>query len=320
LIARRGSAILPPDFGKAEAVMAQIPFDRELAFDYGRADQVTPLIRRVVARNPSAFTLHGTGTYIVGRGNVAVIDPGPDDDAHLEALLAAVDGESVSHIVVTHTHRDHSPLARPLQDKTGAPVWGCGPHGAGRGPAGDHVEEGADRDYRPDVEMADGDVLAGDGWTLQAVYTPGHTSNHTCFHLKEENTLFSGDHVMGWSTTVVSPPDGDMARYMASLEKLIARDDARYWPTHGPAIEQPQDFVRALLGHRHARERQILDCLADGPKSIPEMVAVMYAEVPQGLHKAAGRSVLAHLIHMADGGRIACDGPPDADGRYRLPG
>ena len=298
--------------------MAAIPFKRDVEFEYGQVDRVSPQIRRVIARNPSAFTLHGTGTYIVGQGKVAVIDPGPDDAEHVKALLAALDGEEVSHIVVTHTHRDHSPAARPLQQATGAPIWGCGPHGSGRGPAGDHVEEGADRDYAPDVQMADGDVLEGEGWTLTAVYTPGHTSNHTCFHLAEENVLFSGDHVMGWSTTVVSPPDGDMHRYMRSLAKLLDRGDQRYWPTHGPAIEQPQDFVRALIAHREDRERQIADCLASGPKSIPAMVEVMYADVPQHLHSAAGRSVLAHLIHMIDNDRVRTDGEPDGGSTYRL--
>lgn len=299
--------------------MAGIPFKRDVTFEYGKADQVSPLIRRVIARNPSAFTLHGTGTYIVGHGKVAVIDPGPDDAEHVQAILDCLQGETVSHIVVTHTHRDHSPAAAPLQKATGAPIWGCGPHGSGRGPAGDHVEEGADRDYAPDVQMQDGDVLEGDGWTLQAVYTPGHTSNHTCFHLKEENVLFSGDHVMGWSTTIVSPPDGDMHRYMQSLNKLLAREDARYWPTHGPAIEAPQDFVRSLIAHREDRERQIARCLAEGPQTIPAMVSVMYTDVPVGLHKAAARSVLAHLLHMIDTGRVTSnDDEPNGDSLFAL--
>lgn len=299
--------------------MAGIPFKRDVTFEYGQADTVSPLIRRIIAHNPGAFTLHGTGTYIVGHGKVAVIDPGPLDDAHVAAILKALEGETVTHIVVTHTHRDHSPAAKPLQAATGAPIWGCGPHGSGRGPAGEHVEEGSDRDYRPDVQMQDGDVLRGDGWTLTAVYTPGHTSNHTCFHLAEENVLFTGDHVMGWSTTIVSPPDGDMQKYMASLRRLLDRDDKRYWPTHGPAIENPQDFVRGLIGHREHREQQILDCLKAGPMTIPAMVEVMYADVAQSLHGAAARSVLAHIIHMVDTGRVACDGAPEPDSLYRLP-
>ncbi len=297
-----------------------IPFNRELAFEYGQVAELSPLIRRVIAQNPGPFTLHGTGTYIVGRGSVAVIDPGPDDADHVASLLAALEGEQVSHIVVTHTHRDHSPASRALQAATGAPIWGCGPHGSGRPEhAGESVEEGADKDYAPDVAMADGDVIEGAGWTLEAVYTPGHTSNHTCFALREEKVLFSGDHVMGWSTTIVSPPDGDMRRYMASLEKLLSRDDVRYWPTHGPNIDRPQDYVRAYMAHRRDRERQILDCLGRGVGAIPAMVTEMYRDVPEGLHRAAARSVLSHLIHMVEEGRVTCEGPIAPDAIYRLP-
>ena len=299
-----------------------IPFNRELTFEYGVPEQVSPLIRRVIANNPGAFTMFGTGTYIVGSGKVAIIDPGPDDSNHVAALLKAVEGEEVTHIVVTHTHRDHSPAAAAIKTATGAPIWGCGPHGSGRPEAaGESVEEGADNDYRPDVLMNDGDVLEGDGWTLEAVYTPGHTSNHTCFRLVEENALFSGDHVMGWSTTIVSPPDGDMRRYMASLEKLIARSEERYWPTHAGPIEQPQDFVRQLLEHRHNRERQIVDCLQAGPSTIPAMVEKMYTDVPQMLHRAAARSVLSHIIHMSEDGRVTvAEGKLGPDAVYALPG
>jgi glyoxylase-like metal-dependent hydrolase (beta-lactamase superfamily II) len=305
----------------AEATALAIPFNRDLALAYGRAEQVSPLVRRVIANNPGAFTLFGTGTYIVGEGKVAVIDPGPDDPAHVAALLQAVEGEAVTHIVVTHTHRDHSPAAAALKAATGAPVWGCGPHGSGRPEAaGESVEEGADNDYRPDVQMADGEVLAGRGWTLEAVYTPGHTSNHTCFRLVEENALFSGDHVMGWSTTIVSPPDGDMRRYMTSLQKLIDRSEDRYWPTHAGPIEQPQDFVRQLLEHRRQRERQIVTCLTAGPSTIPAMVEKMYTDVPQMLHRAAARSVLSHLIHMSEEDRVrVAEGVLGPDAVYALP-
>jgi glyoxylase-like metal-dependent hydrolase (beta-lactamase superfamily II) len=297
--------------------MGKLVFNRELEFEYGAVAQVSPAIRRVVARNPSAFTLHGTGTYIVGKGKVAVIDPGPEDDEHLQAILAAVSGETVTHIVITHTHRDHSPLARALKSETGAVVVGCGPHGEGRGPAGDHVEEGADRDYEPEIQLRDGDIAAGSGWTLKAVATPGHTSNHLCYELMEENILFSGDHVMGWSTTVVSPPDGDMYQYMQSLHQLLQRNDERYWPTHGPAIEKPQAYVQALLAHRHQRERQILGCLNDDIQEIPKMVARMYKDIPKELHSAAARSVLSHLIHMVDTHRVDCDGDPGPETVYR---
>ena len=188
----------------------KIPYVRDMTFEYGKADRVSPMIRRVVAGNPSAFTFHGTGTYIVGHGAVAVIDPGPLLDSHVDALVRALGPERVTHIVITHTHRDHSPAARPLKQATGAPTYGFGPHGSGRADGGGEVEEGADRDFVPDVRVRDGDRIEGDGWTLEAVHTPGHTSNHLCYALLEENALFPGDHVMGWSTTVVSPPDGDM--------------------------------------------------------------------------------------------------------------
>jgi glyoxylase-like metal-dependent hydrolase (beta-lactamase superfamily II) len=296
-----------------------IPFVREIAFEYGVVAELTPLIRRVVARNPSAFTFHGTGTYIVGRGEVAVIDPGPDLPEHLGALLAAVEGETVSHIVVTHTHTDHSPLSRALKAATGAPTFGFGPHGSGHGPDGPQVEEGGDMDFVPDVAVRHSQKIEGRGWTLEAVHTPGHTSNHLCFALPQERALFSGDHVMGWSTTVVSPPDGNMRAYMASLDLLLARDDAIYWPTHGPPIREPRRYVRALAGHRRAREAQILECLRAGKTCIPEMVEVMYAAVPRHLHGAAAHTVLAHLIHMVETGRAAADGPPNAGAKFRVP-
>ena len=295
----------------------EIPYVRDMTFEYGKADRVSPMIRRVVAGNPSAFTFHGTGTYIVGHGAVAVIDPGPLLDSHVDALVRALGPERVTHIVITHTHRDHSPAARPLKQATGAPTYGFGPHGSGRADGGGEVEEGADRDFVPDVRVRDGDRIEGDGWTLEAVHTPGHTSNHLCYALLEENALFPGDHVMGWSTTVVSPPDGDMRAYMRSLERLRARGEEVFWPTHGPPIPEPRDFVAALLAHRHEREDQILACLAHDVSTIPEMVEIMYADVGRHLHAAAARSVLSHLIHMAETGRVRCDGPPGPDTVYR---
>ena len=305
---------------------ASIPFVREIEFEYGAVDQVSPLIRRVVAHNPGPFTYTGTGTYIVGRGEVAVIDPGPALPGHVAAILAALDGETVTHQVITHTHLDHSPAARLLAEATGAPTYGYGPHGSGHKETGDEaageaeVEEGGDHDFTPDVTLRDGDVIEGAGWTLSAVHTPGHTSNHLCFALAGEDALFSGDHVMGWSTSVISPPDGDMADYFASLEKLLGRDDRVYWPTHGPPITDPQPFVRAFIAHREDRERQILDCLGRGVGRIPGMVEAMYAEVDRGLYPAARRSVLAHLIHMVGDGRAACDGPTGEDSTFRVGG
>ena len=291
-----------------------VPFNRELDFRYGEAAALSPLVRRVIAKNPSHFTFHGTGTYIVGRGRVAIVDAGPDDPAHVEALLAAVAGEEVTHLLVTHTHRDHSPATAALQRATGAPSYGFGPHGTRR--AGPAVEEGADYGFAPDHRLIDGDAIAGEGWTIEAVHTPGHTSNHLCFALAEERALFCGDHVMGWSTTVVSPPDGDMAAYVASLDKLLGRDDALYYPTHGAPIGAPRSFVRALIEHRAERERQIAQALGRGVETIPEMVALIYTHVPDALHGAAARSVLAHLIHMVETGRAECSGPLEEGGRF----
>ena len=296
-----------------------INFIRNFEPAYGALATVTPLVRRLVAHNPSAFTAWGTGTYVVGHGAVAVIDPGPDDAAHIDTLLRELGDERVAQIVVTHTHIDHSPGARLLKARTGAPITGCGPH-ARIGSHDEPVEEGGDFEHQPDRLLRDGDSVAGDGWTLTAVHTPGHTSNHLCYALAEEQALFSGDHVMGWSTTVVSPPDGDMTNYMASLEKLLARDDQVLYPTHGAPITQPKTFIAQLIAHRRERENQILAVLGDGPTLIPAMVAKLYAEVDPRLHQAAGRSVLAHLIGLIDSGRVRCAGVPSAASTYRLPG
>jgi glyoxylase-like metal-dependent hydrolase (beta-lactamase superfamily II) len=297
--------------------MNGIDFRRDYPFAYGVAETLSPLIRRVVARNPSPFTFKGTGTYIVGRGSVAVIDPGPALQDHVDALIAALAGETVSHILVTHTHLDHSPAAAALKRATGAPTLGFGPHGASRS-AGAGSEEGADRDFVPDQALRDGDTIEGKGWRMAAVHTPGHTSNHLCFALDEEKVLFSGDHVMGWSTSVIAPPDGDMAAYLRSLDKLLARDDAVYWPTHGPAIDDPKAHVRAFIAHRREREAAILARLAAGDDTIPAMVAAIYAGLDPRLRNAAGRSVLAHLIALIEDGRVACDGPPAVGAHFRL--
>lgn len=290
--------------------------------EYGMAVEVAPGVRRLLARNPGPFTYTGTGTFIIGYGSVAVIDPGPDMPEHFADLKNVLRNETVSHILVTHTHMDHSPLARPLAAETGAPIYAYGPHGSGRdgGLAGETVEAGADVDFDPDIRVGDGEVIEGQGWSVEAVHTPGHTSNHLCFAYREPKLLFTGDHVMGWNTTVISPPDGDMALYLDSLAKVAARDDVALFPTHGPPVEKsPQRYVNALLGHRKAREKQILDCLKDGISDIPSMVARMYKETPKQLYPAASRSVLAHLIHMVDTGRASCDGAPAPDARFAPP-
>jgi glyoxylase-like metal-dependent hydrolase (beta-lactamase superfamily II) len=293
--------------------MTPIAFIKEFEPAYGSLAPVTPLIRRLVAKNSGPFTAWGTGTYVVGRGEVAVIDPGPLDDAHIGALLEALAGERISHIVITHTHLDHSPAAAVLGPRCGAMVAGCGPHGE----HGETTEAGADYDYRPERQLHDGDRLEGPGWTLTAVATPGHTSNHLCFCLEEEGALFTGDHVMGWSTTVVSPPDGDMQAYMASLARLIGRADRTYYPTHGAPIPQPQAYAAQLLEHRREREKQVLDCLADGQDTIAAMVARLYATVDVRLHHAAGRSVLAHLQKLVAEGRVVA-GEAGGERLYRL--
>lgn len=295
-----------------------IPFIRQFDPAYGALAQVSPLIRRLVAPNKSAFTAWGSGTYVVGRGAVAVIDPGPDDAAHIGTLLRHLGAERITHIVVTHTHLDHSPGARVLQARLraagapAAPIVGCAPH-ARLGPNDEPVEEGGDFEHQPDTELRDGDAIKGAGWTLTAVHTPGHTSNHLCYALAEESALFSGDHVMGWSTTVVSPPDGDMAHYIASCRKLLGRNDQVLYPTHGAPITAPAVFITQLIAHRLEREAQIVACVRDGLNDIPAMVVRLYADVDVRLHGAAGRSVQAHLIALENEGRVA-----QAAGRYRV--
>lgn len=269
----------------------------------GVAMPLSPLVARVLAPNPSPFTFTGTQTYVVGSSDVAVIDPGPDEVDHLTALTAAIAGRPVVAIVCTHTHRDHSPAAQPLRAMTGAPVIGCAPLTLDDdGPRADAAFDAA---YRPDRILADGERLAGEGWTLEAVATPGHTSNHLCFALVEEQALFTGDHVMGWSTSVISPPDGDMADYMRSMQRLLERQDTIYYPAHGEPIDNPQRLVRGMIGHRKQREGQILRFLErNGDSLIPDMVAEMYKGVDPRLHPAAGRSVLAHLIDLHQRGLV----------------
>lgn len=327
------------------------------AFSYGVAAPIAPLVRRVIAENPSKFTYHGTGTYIVGgdsagRGDVAVIDPGPRLDSHRDALAGALDGCTVRAILITHCHADHSPLAAWLAAETGASTVAFGPHGdetwdigddppevraaeqreaelrrVGAAARGDVVgepvtEESTDREFTPDVVVGTGDVVvSGDGWTMTALHTPGHTSNHTCFVLDDgsNRTIFTGDHVMGWSTTVVSPPDGDMAAYLESLRAVAGRSDDLAIPTHGPPIAEPARFVAELIDHRLERERQVLDAVRSGLHTIPAIVEALYVDVRRELYKPARRSVLAHLVKLADEGTVVVDGAsrPRLDASYR---
>lgn len=299
---------------------------------YGRVERVAPSIRRVIAENPSKFTYRGTGTYVVGDGDVVVIDPGPQLDSHRDALAAALDGERVRGILVTHCHADHSPLSRWLSAETGAPTFGYGPHPRpdpelepvpDPDPDGDEVviEESTDFEFVPDHATVHGDRLdLLPGVTVEAVHTPGHTSNHTCWAMTLDGVrvLFSGDHVMGWSTTVVSPPDGDMAAYLRSLQLVIDRGDDVLWPTHGPMRDDVVEYVTALVAHRRARERAVLEAVRSGLATIPEIVAVLYADVRPELHKPAGRSVWAHLVQLVSEGRVEVEGSSDGSSVPRL--
>ena len=293
-----------------------IPFLTEPDVDYGAVVEMAPGLRRVMANNPSKFTYRGTGTYIVGQGRVAIVDPGPDDADHVAAVLAAVDGEQVEALLITHTHRDHSPASRAVAEATGAPAYGFGPHPASDTDDGKSEERG-DTDFAPDMAVVHGDVIEGPGWSFACLHTPGHISNHIAYRWREADGVFTGDHIMGWSTTIIPPPDGNMTDYLASLRLLAdCPHDRVYWPTHGPPVTEPHVLVDALYAHRLDRERQILECLGTGPQTIPEMVRVMYADVSSELHEPAARSVLAHLIAMTGGGRVATDGEATAEAVY----
>jgi glyoxylase-like metal-dependent hydrolase (beta-lactamase superfamily II) len=298
-----------------------VPFDKSFSLTPDQAAEVAPGVRAVAADNPGPFTFKGTVSYIIGRGKVAILDPGPDDDKHVAALLDAVRGETVTHIFVTHTHRDHSPAVPKVKAATGATVYAEGPHRLAR-PL--HIGEtrrldaSADMDFRPDVALADGAVVAGDGWTVQALTTPGHTANHMAFAFKEGDLIFSGDHVMGWSTTIVAPPDGAMSDYMASLHKLAARAEPIYLPGHGSPVRDAPRFVRHLIRHREGREASILHRLGKGAVDIPTLVKAVYIGLDPRLQGAAGLSTLAHLEELVARGVVATDGPPAIGGTYHL--
>jgi glyoxylase-like metal-dependent hydrolase (beta-lactamase superfamily II) len=298
-----------------------IPFDRTFDLAPGKPEEVVPGVRRLLCNNPSPFTYKGTVSYIIGRGRVAIVDPGPDDAAHVAALLDAVRGETVTHIFVTHTHRDHSPAVPRVKAATGATVLAEGPHRAARalnvGEA-PRAEASNDTDVQPDRALADGEVVSGAGWTIEAVTTPGHTANHMAFAFKEANLLFSGDHVMAWSTPVVAPPDGSMSDYMASLDKLTRRLEPVYLPGHGGAVRNAPRFVRHYIEHRKGREASILHRLGKGAADIPTLVRAIYIGLDPRLVPAAGRSVLAHLEDLTARGQVKTDGPPSIEGVYRL--
>lgn len=294
-----------------------IPFIRQFSFTHGQPDRLSALVTRVICNNPGPFTFTGSGTYLVGKDTLAVIDPGPADDAHLAAIMAAAQGRPVTHILVTHTHRDHCGGAAALKAETGAPLHAWGAHPSPPDKAPPALDEGGDFAFVPDVTLGDGDSVSGHGWTLQALHTPGHISNHLCFALPEEKSLFTGDHVMSWATTVVAPPDGNMVDYMASLDRLLARDDRVYYPTHGAALTEPGDFVRAVKMHREERDRQILAAVKAGHHGLMEIVEHVYAGVDRSLHVAAALNVRAHLDRHVQGGAVSVSGTGPLDLRYR---
>lgn len=290
-----------------------IPFVRQMDFQYGVAERVSPLIRRVVANNPGPYTFLGTGTYIVGQGEVAVIDPGPSLPDHLDAILASLNPhERVTHIILTHHHADHSPLGASLRERTGASTYG---RSVADDPSGGTIEFGCPID----IELkGSGEELRGPNWTLQAIHTPGHTSNHLCFALPQENALFSGDHVMGWATTVVSPPDGDMGAYMSSLSKIRERAFSTLWPTHGPPIREVNPFIDAYIEHRREREAQVLAALGSEGLSVEELVSSIYIGLDTGLRRAAGRTVSGHLTDLVRRGEVLVDEAREGERLYRI--
>lgn len=296
----------------------RLNFDLGFEPSYGQPVPVFPQVARITAKNPGPFTFHGTNSYLVGDHELAVIDPGPEDDDHFRALMAAIAGRPVTHIFVSHTHRDHSPLAARLSQVTGAPVYAQGPHRPARNPpTGAALDSGADTDFKPDVALAQGDLIAGEGWSLRTVLTPGHTANHAAFALDGTGLLFSADHVMAWSTTIVAPPDGSMADYMTSLDRLIERGDTLMLPGHGGPVKNPQDYMRGLKEHRLARERSILDRLQQGDRSIEDLVKVIYRDIDPRMHAAAGLSVLAHLENLVDRKLVETEGDLSIGGIFR---
>jgi len=296
-----------------------LSFDRTLIEPEGPAVAVSQLVRRIVAPNGGPFTFTGTCSYLIGQREVAVLDPGPENAAHFDALVEAIGASTVSAILVTHTHKDHSPLARRLQALTGAPILGCAPHFAARSLSEGEtnlLDASADRDYRPDRILTAGEVVEAEGFTLEAVPTPGHTMNHLSFALREENALFSGDHVMAWSTSIVAPPDGSMGAYMASLDVLMARGETVYWPGHGGPVTEPARFVRGLLHHRRMREATISERVQAGDRFIPQIVERLYSGLDPKLKGAAALSVFAHLEDLVARGVVRTSGEARLDGEY----
>ncbi len=298
-----------------------IPFQKHFDFEYGKVDRLSPLVRRVIANNPGSFTFTGTGTYIIGSGKVALIDPGPADQKHIDAILAATKDEEITHIFVTHTHTDHSPGCALLQQHTAAKTYAYSKHGSGR--EVDDAEFGADREFTPDVLLADGEDIHAEDWSLSAIFTPGHAANHLSFYLQQERALFCGDAVMGWSTTIVSPPDGSMVDYMKTLDRLLARllnaEDDIYYPTHGAPITSPLPYVQALYQHRLEREHQVLDCVKVGRHTLEDMLPVVYSELDPSMYPAARRSLLATVECLIAKQQLTATGSDNANRAFHIP-
>lgn len=291
------------------------PEDFINSFEYGNCDKISPLIRRIIANNPGPFTFTGTGTYIIGKENLAIIDPGPIDQNHFDAIIKSTKGQTITHIFLTHNHNDHSPLAKKLKEETGAKIYFKTLTSDFED--NDKFEEGYDKNIEGDIELSDGDLVETSEWTIEAIHTPGHTSNHMCYSLLDEEILFSGDHVMGWSTTVIVPPDGNMNDYINSLKKLLKRSEKDFCPTHGPIIENPKDILEKYITHRMERERQITDAIKSGKNKIPDIVKIIYKDIDVGLHPAAAMSTLAHLKRMEKNNEIKISGE-NLDGTYEL--
>lgn len=283
-----------------------IEFHQRLDVEYGKPIPIAPNLKCLTAKNRGPYTYTGTGTFIIGEKKVAIIDPGPLLESHIEDLLSFLENKTLTHILITHTHIDHSPAAKPLAQETGAPIFAFGPHGIGIG-AGleeEEVEEGADKEFIPTKTLKDGETISGEGWSLKAIHTPGHTSNHMCFHWLEENIIFTGDHIMGWSTSVISPPDGDMGAYMKSLEKIKNIGAKALHPTHGPAIPNPNEFISSLIFHRLEREDQILKTVQKGHQGLREITEIVYSHIGPELIMAAERNTLSHLLYLVEQGKI----------------
>ncbi len=295
-----------------------LPFNHEINFEYGVAKKVAPLVRRIVANNPGPFTFKGTNTYIIGQGEVAIVDPGPNDENHRKALFQALGEERITHILLTHTHRDHSDGLSSLKEITGAMTLGYGPSGAMRGTANQSPSNNdfVDATFKPDQILRDRDLIEGSGWTIEAIHTPGHAPDHLCFVVGQDGIMLSGDHVMAWNTSVIAPPEGNMRDYMSSLERLLDRKEALYFPGHGGRIIQPQRLVKAYLVHRTWREAAILACVKDGNCTIPQIAETVYRGSDHELTAATCLSVLAHLEYLNERGLVHCEGTPLLDSEF----